>query len=499
MMKPALQLKLGQQLTMTPQLQQAIRLLQMPVLELNTQLQEALAENVMLEAEEPAEAPAAAEERDGEAEAGPAEQESALWSDTPAGSGRGDAWADDSRRPELADHSDESLREHLFWQLEMEHFSPREVVIGHAIVDSINEDGYLIESPEGLLKSLPREARFTIDEVRETLAKIHELDPVGVGARDLSECLTLQLQQLDADEPGRKAALAIARDHLELVAAQDFPALRRLLGISDEQLSSALSLVRACHPRPGATVQPAAAEYVIPDVYVRKLDGRWVVEVNRSIVPQLRVNQTYAEMLRGNSGHATLRSQLQEARWLVRSLEIRNETLFTVAKCIVDRQIDFLENGEESMKPMVLRDVAEAVQMHESTISRVTSNKYMHTPRGIIEFRYFFSSQLTAGDGSGESSTAVRAKIRRLIGQEDPEKPLSDSKITTILAEEGSKVARRCESHHPMKESRSPPRSNGQPPGGTLNASQSDWSSHRNHSPAARICAEQARTYRAAL
>ena len=219
--------------------------------------------------------------------------------------------------------------------------------------------------------------------------------------------------------------------------------LRRRLGVSDEELDTALTLVRACHPRPGSAIQSTAAEYVVPDVFVRKQDGKWIVEVNRSVAPRLRVNQTYADMLRGKGEHATLRTQLQEAKFLVRSLEIRHDTLMKVALCIVERQIEFLEHGEEHMRPMVLRDVAEAIEMHESTVSRVTANKYMHTPRGVFEFRYFFSSQLTASDGSEQSSTAIRAKIRRLIGQENPEKPLSDSKIGALLADEGIKVARR--------------------------------------------------------
>jgi RNA polymerase sigma-54 factor len=269
------------------------------------------------------------------------------------------------------------------------------------------------------------------------------MDPAGVGARSLAECIQIQLRQLDPSVPGRALALTIAAGHLDLVAEQQLAMLRRRLGVSDSELEIALALVRSCHPRPGTAVQPNTAEYVVPDVFVRRHDGRWVVEVNRSLAPRLRVNQAYAQMLRGNGEHAILRSQLQEARWLVRSLEIRNDTLLKVANCIVTRQQDFLEHGEERMKPMILRDVAEAVQMHESTISRVTSGKYMHTPRGVFELRYFFSSQVTGGDGSEQSSTAVRAKIRKLIGQENPASPLSDSRIAELLQSEGINVARR--------------------------------------------------------
>jgi len=438
-MKLSLQLKLGQQLTMTPQLQQAIRLLQMPLLELNTQIEEALAENVMLESEDPEPPPAEIEEP---AVVAGESEESNLWSDMPTGGG-GDSWGDDSRRPELADHSEETLRDHLMWQLEMEHFSPREVVIGQAIVDAINEDGYVTESLETIQQVLHSEANFSLDEIEQALLKLQTLDPIGIGARDLGECIRIQVRQFDDAVPGRDLALRIAAGHLDAVAEHEYAALRRRLGVSDEELDAALALVRSCHPRPGAAIASGRTEYIVPDVYVRKLDGKWTVEVNRSIAPKLKVNQTYAEMLRGNGQHANLRTQLQEARWLVRSLEIRHDTLLKVAMCIVERQVDFFENGEEAMKPMVLRDIAEVVEMHESTISRVTANKYMHTPRGVLEFRYFFSSQLSATDGTEQSSTAIRAKIRRLIGQESPQKPLSDSKIVTLLADEGTKIARR--------------------------------------------------------
>jgi len=446
-MKLSLQLKLGQQLTMTPQLQQAIRLLQMPLLELNTQIEQALAENVMLETEEPeplaSSADGSAEVPDGASVVAGERDDTGAWN-TASGSGnRGDVWADDSRRPELADHSDESLREHLLWQLEMEQFSLREVVIGHTIIDYINDDGYLTESLENIHDLLTTEGGFSQDEIKSTLIKLQALDPAGVAARDLSECIRIQLRQLDPTVPSRDLALRIAESHLDLVAEQQYPTLRRQLGVSEEDLDIALALVRSCHPRPGSAIQASSTEYIIPDVYIRKQDNKWVVEVNRAIAPRLRVNQTYAELLRGNGQHADLRSQLQEAKWLVRSLEIRHDTLLKVAMCIVDRQIDFLESGEEAMKPMILRDVAEAVEMHESTISRVTANKYMYTPRGVFEFRFFFSSQLSATDGPEQSSTAIRAKIRRLIGQENPNKPLSDSKLVELLANEGAKIARR--------------------------------------------------------
>ncbi len=446
-MKPSLQLKLSQQLTMTPQLQLAIRLLQMPLLELNTQIEQALAENVMLESEEPEDLPSGANEQN-EREDTPAvvagqSEISGTWNEYPIGGSRGDPWSDDSRRPELADRSDESLHEHLLWQLEMEHFSPREIIIGQTLIDYINDDGYLTETLENIHGTLDTEADFSLEEIQQTLSKLQALDPVGIGARNLSECISIQLRQLDDTIPGRELALRITDSFLDLVAEQQYAILRRRLGVSEDDLDIAIALVRSCHPRPGSAIQSSSAEYIIPDVYVRRQDDKWIVEVNRSISPKLRVNQAYAKLLRGNGQHANLRTQLQEAKWLVRSLEIRHDTLLKVAMCIVDRQSEFLENGEEAMKPMILRDVAEAVDLHESTISRVTANKYMHSPRGIFEFRYFFSSQLSATDGSEQSSTAIRAKIRRFIGQENPTKPLSDSKIVELLAEEGIKIARR--------------------------------------------------------
>ena len=344
---------------------------------------------------------------------------------------------------EYADQSGQTLREHLLWQLEMEHFTAREAVIGEALVDSINDDGYLIADTAEIVQILDEQPPVTEEEVAQALAKVQRLDPVGVGARSLSECIVLQISQLDSDTPGLQLAINIAEDHLDLVASRDYGELRRGLGTSEENLHEALALVRGCHPKPGQAVSPAATEYVIPDVFVRKIDGRWQVEVSATGLPRLSVNQQYARLLRGSSEHAVLKTQLQEARWLIRSLEIRNETLLKVATSIVSRQTDFLEMGDESMKPMVLRDVAEEIGMHESTISRVTTNKYMHTPRGVFEFKYFFSSHLSSASGEDQSSTSVRAKIRKLIGAENPAKPLSDSKITNLLKDDGISVARR--------------------------------------------------------
>ncbi|MEZ5566245.1 MAG: RNA polymerase factor sigma-54 [Gammaproteobacteria bacterium] len=242
--------------------------------------------------------------------------------------------------------------------------------------------------------------------------------------------------------PRTELALKITLDGLSLVAEQ-LAILRRRLEVSEADLDIALALIRNCHPKPGLAVQSASRDYIVPDVFVRKRNGQWTVDVNGSITPRLKVNQAYADLVRGDSDHATLRNQLQEARWLVRSLEIRNDTLLKVAVCIVNRQADFLDQGEEAMRPMVLRDVAELVEMHESTISRVTANKYMHTPRGMFEFRHFFSSQVKGDDGIEQSSTAIRARIKKLIAQEDPAKPLSDSQLASLLDRQGIQVARR--------------------------------------------------------
>jgi RNA polymerase sigma-54 factor len=445
MLKPSLQLRLSQQLTMTPQLQQAIRLLQLPVMELQTQIQQALDENVMLEIEEPeptvTETDAGDDESDDRDEIAVAVE--AEWEDrqtveaTPSGSG-----AEAPTQQDFADLSGETLIDHLLWQLEFEGLDARRTAIAQAIIDGINEDGYLTDSLEAVHGTLLPEIDSTNEEIEEVLAIVQRFDPTGVGARSLSECVLLQLAQLDADTVGLELARQIARHSLELVAEQQFGALRRRYNASDEELSEAIGLVRACHPRPGASIYPTASEYVVPDVFVRRADGVWTVELNQSMAPQLRVNQSYANSLGRTGEYDVLRSQLQEARWLIRSLEIRNETLLKVALTIVQRQTDFLELGEEHMRPMVLKDVAEAIEMHESTVSRVTTNKFMHTPRGVFEFRYFFSSHLASNDGD-QSSVAVRAKIKKLIGAEEPEKPLSDNQLAKMLSAEGIQVARR--------------------------------------------------------
>ena len=466
-MKPALQLRLGQQLTMTPQLQQAIRLLQLPAMELQAQIREALETNVMLEAEEEdlpsvdaAELPQLTYEQREliEAETRPAHAEpqtealddtsvetaEADWAEQHAGPSETETpWSGGDRQEEFADARGETLQEHLLWQLEMSRLPDRDRKIGAAIIDAINDDGYLFEPLEEIAAHLKSDVDASYEDMSRVLRHVQSMDPVGVGARSVGECIELQLRHLNPETPGRATAIEIALQYLDQVATQQYSLLRRQLHVDEAELEHALALVRACQPRPGSAIHSVPAEYVVPDVFVRKTERGWSVEINPATLPKVRVNQSYANLLTRGDDCASLRTQLQEARWLLRSLEIRNETLLKVARCIVQRQSQFLEHGDEHMQPMILKDIAEAVEMHESTISRVTTNKYMHTPRGVIEFRYFFSSHVAATDGSEMSSTAIRAKIKKLIAQEDPNKPLSDARIAELLSSAGAQVARR--------------------------------------------------------
>ena len=459
MLKPTLQLRLAQQLKMTPQLQQAIHLLQLPIIDLRARIQQALEQNVMLEIDEP-EPPDAVEsapgsdelfDRDASAEASEADEGAldfeeaahAGWDDAPrAGPSEAPRYTDSATPFEHADRSDETLTDHLLWQLELENLDRRSTAIGQAIIDAVNDDGYITDDLETIRATLAPDVIASLVEIESMLERVQSFDPAGVAARSVAECMLLQLDQLDPEVNGLDLARTIAREHLELLAEQRYDALKRQLGATGNELKDALLLVRACHPRPGAAVHAPAADFVVPDVFVRRVDGRWVVELNDSIAPRLRVNPVYAGSLGRGSDYDVLKTQLQEARWLIRSLEIRNETLARVALTIVERQSEFLEHGDEHMQPMVLRDVAEAIGMHESTISRVTANKYMLTPRGVFELRYFFSSHVPGSEGD-RSSTAVRAKIRKLVATENPEKPLSDNRIARMLADDGVRVARR--------------------------------------------------------
>jgi RNA polymerase sigma-54 factor len=457
MLKATLQLRLGQQLTMTPQLQQAIRLLQLPALDLQAHIREALENNVMLESledapeateltgtfEAPAQEPAPAAPEPAPENTAEVEIADDAWAEQSTGPSETPWSGDGDRSQEFSDQRGQTLQEHLLWQFELARLEPRDFAIGRAIIDAMNDDGYLTDSLEEIRQNLLPEIDCEAADLERVLAQVQSLDPAGVGARSIGECIALQLRQLDPATPGLAVALALAERHLDEVAQQQFTLLKRQLRVTDEELEHALLLLRSCHPRPGSVIHSSTAEYVVPDVFVRRSETGWTVEINPATLPRIRVNQSYAGMLGRSSDHANLRAQLQEARWLLRSLEIRNDTLLKVARCIVQRQAAFFDHGDEAMQPMILRDVAEAVQMHESTISRVTTAKYMHTPRGVYEFRHFFSSQVGGEDGTGTSSTAIRAKIRKLIAQEDPGNPLSDSKIAEILSQEGIPVARR--------------------------------------------------------
>ena len=473
---------MGQYLTMTPQLQQAIRLLQLSTLELQMEVQQALETNPMLEsgdddevegyegaeadsnrqeteapaveskAESPAEefeAPAKEErEHDFESDASMPDElpVDSVWEDVYDGAtsySRGDDG--EERVFEYADTSGRSLRDHLVWQMELSRFSETDETIAETIIDAIDEDGYLQQSLDEIHEGLADNGlEVELEEVAAVLSRIQAMDPSGVGGRDLGECLLIQLRQLDDDVPWRREAMVLVGEHIELLGSRDFKSVMRRMKLKEEQLAEVLELVRTLNPRPGTKIEQPAAQYVVPDVYVRKMKGRWVVELNPDAAPKIRVNSYYASLLgRSSGGGGELKSHLQEARWLIKSLQSRSETLLKVATAIVERQQGFLEQGEEAMKPLVLRDVAETVEMHESTISRITTQKYMHTPRGIFEFKYFFSSHVGTADGGEASSTAIRARIKKLIAAEEPRKPLSDNKLAKMLEEEGINVARR--------------------------------------------------------
>ena len=474
-MKQSIQLRLGQHLTMTPQLQQAIRLLQLSTLELQLEVQTVLDSNLMLEPDEgdvPAsEASEAAREqavkdddtrRDTQdsAEAEVTSNSETMpdelpvdtnWEDTyDMGATSYSAPADSDGRDFFETHSAEgqSLHEHLSWQLDLSPFSDEDRAIAEAIIDSISDDGYLTVSLEEMLESLdlPPEREIGIEEMQVVLRRIQHFDPVGVGARDPAECLSIQLHALDTDTPWREQALTLVEEHVNLLANRDYNQIMRRMKLSEAELQEVLKLVQSLNPRPGSQITSATPQYVVPDVFVFKNNGKWQVELNSDAAPRLRINSHYASLVKraDNSDDNTyLRNHLQEARWFLKSLQSRHETLLKVARCIVERQRNFFEYGDEAMKPLVLRDVADTVEMHESTISRVTTQKYMHTPRGIYEFKYFFSSHVGTSDGGECSATAIRAIIKKLVAAEKPTKPLSDSKIASVLAEQGIKVARR--------------------------------------------------------
>jgi len=463
-MKQSLQLRLGQQLTMTPQLQQAIRLLQLSSLELQTEIQETLESNPMLETDEeaaaeeagppeeeqaqitaqaPTEDPDAAPVR-GVAEDGLAEDFSSAWGIA----GHGIADNDDGRDFfETHGGQGESLRDHLLEQLHLTSVGDTDRLIATAIIDGVGDDGYLRESLDDLKAGLHRDGvDVDTDDIEPMLHLVQHFDPPGIAARDPRECMTCQLEAMSADTPARDAALHIVTDGIEQLAAHDLNGLRRSLGLSREVLQQAIQLIHSLDPHPGSQISSTPPQYIVPDVFVRKERGVWRVRLNPDVAPRLRINPTYSQLVKRadrSQDNTFLRDHLQEARWLIKSLQSRNETLLKVATTIVERQRAFLDYGEEAMKPLVMRDIADELDMHESTISRVTTEKYMHTPRGILEFKYFFSSHVATTEGGECSATAIRAMVKKLIAREDRTKPLSDHKIAAILVDRGINVARR--------------------------------------------------------
>lgn len=478
-MKQSLQLKLGQQLTMTPQLQQAIKLLQLSTLDLQQEIQSALDSNPMLEVGEEGEddtpgtsateldAPinthdiasstTTASSDSSEAEERPSDEwQYDIPEDLPVDTRWDDVYQTAVSNSSGGDDSDydfdgrnssaESLQDHLEWQLNLTRMSDSDRAIATAIIDAIDNDGRLTISPEEILEGMPAEAELELDEVMAVLHRIQQFDPPGVGGRDLRECLLIQLQQLAPDTPWLREAKLVVDKHIQLLGSRDYMQLMRRARLRENELREVLQLIQTLNPSPGSKIAASTAEYVVPDVFVRKLRGRWTVELNPEIAPKLRINADYAALVRradSTSDKSYLRDNLQEARWFLKSLQSRNETLLKVASKIVEFQRGFFEYGEEAMKPLVLHDIAEAVGMHESTISRVTTQKYMHTPRGIFELKYFFSSHVATESGGECSSTAIRALIKKLIAAENARKPLSDSRITELLSEQGIVVARR--------------------------------------------------------
>jgi RNA polymerase sigma-54 factor len=476
-MKPSLQLKFSQQLTMTPQLQQAIKLLQLSTLDLQTEIQEALDSNPLLEVDESVDTSggdkaletnhnaddanlSANDTSSDSVDAGDALQNNDIPEDLPLDS-TWDEYLSASSAPAPSPVSSsgpasdddqvfqgettDNIQEHLLWQVRLTHFSDTDQAIAIAIIDSIDEAGYLTISTQDVLESMDDE-EIELDEVEVVLKRIQMFDPIGSGARSAQECLLIQLKQFSADTPWLEEAKMLISNYCDLIGSKDYRTLMRKTRMKEEELREAMRLLQTLNPRPGTAIVTGEPEYVIPDVSVAKKNGRWTVELNPESLPKLNVNQQYAAMsksVKNSNDSQFIRSHLQEAKWFIKSVESRNDTLLKVSNCIVQQQMGFFEHGPEMMKPMVLNDVAEMVDMHESTISRVTTQKYMHTPRGIFELKYFFSSHVATDTGGECSSTAIRALIKKLVAAEMPSKPLSDSKIAQLLADQGIKVARR--------------------------------------------------------
>ncbi|MDW8467850.1 MAG: RNA polymerase factor sigma-54 [Burkholderiales bacterium] len=444
-MKPALQVRLAQHLALTPQLQQSIRLLQLSTLELHAEIERLLAENPFLERveDEDAEsgthayAPAAA----GAPEAPP--QESAADAVEAFAAGWSAAEPEEDGDPAFAAPATPTLREHLYAQLALLGLSPRDRALVGLLIDALDDDGYLAQPLEEIAAMLPAEASVELEELAIALRHLQNLEPAGVGARSPGECLALQLRASGLPTAAHRVALAIAERHLPLLAARDLARLRAATGADEATLREAQRIIRTLNPRPGAAFARLAAPYVMPDVFVRKVRGLWRASLNPEAVPRLRLHRLYAEIAAGRGAGGALARQAQEARWLIKNVRQRFDTILRVAQAIVDRQRGFFEHGEVAMRPMVLREIAEALGVHESTVSRVTTQKYMATPRGTFELKYFFTSRLATETGGAASSAAIRALIRQLVAAEDARAPLSDATLARLLRERGIVVARR--------------------------------------------------------
>jgi RNA polymerase sigma-54 factor len=457
-MKHSLQLRLSQHLTLTPQLQQSIRLLQLSTLELNQELERILQENPLLEREDdareqplPPSEPVAQSVETAPAEtqaadSGPAEGEAVDFSaldEAPAGPPRDDG-EDGEYQQQVAEDAP-TLRVHLLGQLSLTKLSERDRRLVSLLIDTLDDDGYLTQSLEELQALLPPELEVELEDLQIALRHLQNFEPAGVGARGLGECLTLQLQALPADTPHLAQALDTVKNHLETLAARDFARLRKVLHCEDVVLRAVQKLITGLNPKPGRSFSTEETRYVVPDVIVKKVKGLWIASLNPDAMPRLRINRLYAEIMQRNRGACSqqLTSQLQEAKWLIKNVQQRFDTILRVSQAIVDRQRHFFEHGEVAMRPLVLREIADTLGLHESTVSRVTTQKFMLTPRGIFELKYFFGSHVTTETGGACSATAIRALIKQLVAEEDTRKPLSDSQISEILGKQGIVVARR--------------------------------------------------------
>jgi len=450
-MKPTLQFRLSQHLTLTPQLQQSIKLLQLSTVELNQEIERLLMENPILEREDgdgEAAAPVAQGGPPGEAAApAPAGEEPRPepredWGAELATSGRGPDDDDEGDRSFSAPDTP-SLRDHLMEQLSLTNLGQRDRALVGMLIDALDDDGYLTQSLEDIAALLRPEDEAGVEELAIALRHLQNFEPVGVGARSLAECLALQIRAGSADDALRRLALTICERHLELLASRDYARLKAATGASDDQLREAHRLILALNPRPGAAFANVEARYVVPDVIVRKVRNVWRASLNQEALPKLRINRLYAELAGRRNAGSALASQLQEARWLIKNVQQRFETILRVSQAIIDRQRNFFEHGDIAMRPLVLREIAETLGLHESTISRVTTQKYMATPRGTYELKYFFGSHVATEAGGAASSTAIRAAIKQLVAAEDAKAPLSDAQISQILRQQGIVVARR--------------------------------------------------------